>query len=654
MPLLATIQGPLAPWLIAGAIAAILPLAAHLRAKRPTLRIAFPAARFLAPTPTLASRLRTLKSPTLLTLRILALTLIALAFARPAWLDRQPLPTTGQGPVLIIDASASMQRLHHGRPLFDIAIERALNDLNNTDPTQPVGVILAGRQPSPLLPRRSLNHDALKAALAQAQPTLESADLDAAIALANNMPSPTGEPPATIHLYTDGNSITFSPVQRTTIPAPSHAPAITALYADQTFDTTGPITLSALLNRAAELGTLRLDLYDTRTKDLIPIYTTRATSDATLITFTIPPHPPGLYAAKLSAPASQSLGNQHWTLLQWPTPPTALLVTTNPAHPIAAALDGATNLATTTPDQLTQQLIQQLNTLPRLIVLNLTADLPPDALTALEEAHAAGAAILSLLPNQQLVDARLTPIAALGRDQPAARLTVGPLQPTPRWPSLNATLLDAWATLKSPVLEVSPAPGAITILTTTDTAAAGPSPALLLASDQRTAAFLIPTDTTTRLARSPLFPLLIRDLVTALAPPAVLPPDLQIGAPAPRPTTEGLLFTDAGDPHPATLPLASPAAPGLARLWTDLGEPALSRVWNINDSELADLDATPRLPLLDKENPPSEPVEAVFTAPADPLPLWPALLIAALAALALEAALTRRWSTLELAEGVQP
>ena len=83
--ILGPIAGLSAGWLAAGAAACAAPIAIHLLKKR-SRRIIFPPAALLAPNDARRDKGRRLQDVILLTLRLLALALLALAFDQPVWI----------------------------------------------------------------------------------------------------------------------------------------------------------------------------------------------------------------------------------------------------------------------------------------------------------------------------------------------------------------------------------------------------------------------------------------------------------------------------------------------------------------------------------------------------------------------------------------
>ncbi|MFL5383705.1 MAG: BatA domain-containing protein [Longimicrobiaceae bacterium] len=91
-------------FLLAGGLAALVPLALHLIRRRPPARAALPTARFLSPDPRTSVRVGRPTDLLLLALRMLLLVLAAAAFARPVW---RPA-ARGTARVVLLDRGAAM------------------------------------------------------------------------------------------------------------------------------------------------------------------------------------------------------------------------------------------------------------------------------------------------------------------------------------------------------------------------------------------------------------------------------------------------------------------------------------------------------------------------------------------------------------------
>lgn len=88
-------------FLLAGALAALVPLALHLVRRRPPVRAPLPTARFLSVDPRNAVRVSRPTDLPLLLLRMAMLVLLGLGLARPSWV---PAPA-GTAPVVLLDRS---------------------------------------------------------------------------------------------------------------------------------------------------------------------------------------------------------------------------------------------------------------------------------------------------------------------------------------------------------------------------------------------------------------------------------------------------------------------------------------------------------------------------------------------------------------------
>ncbi|MEO1129889.1 MAG: BatA and WFA domain-containing protein [Planctomycetota bacterium] len=193
MTLLAILTGLSFGWLVAGTLAMSLPIAAHLLTRSSGPRRVLPTVRFLQQAVAEHARRNRLRDILLLVLRCACILLLALMFDRPIWSAPSQQPTA-DATIIIVDASASMQRIHQGRTLYDTAVQRAMIRLADLDPSHLTGAIIAGSTPRPLLPRLSTNRNAITQALEASTPTLEHADLAAALTAAAALPLPSPQP----------------------------------------------------------------------------------------------------------------------------------------------------------------------------------------------------------------------------------------------------------------------------------------------------------------------------------------------------------------------------------------------------------------------------------------------------------------------------
>lgn len=112
-------------FLLAGALAMLVPLALHLIRRRPPFRAPLPTARFLVEDPRKAVRVSRPTDIPLLVLRMLLLLLLGLALSRPAWI---PAPD-GTSTVVLLDRGAAM------RDGWRAAVGEARRDLLAADGT---------------------------------------------------------------------------------------------------------------------------------------------------------------------------------------------------------------------------------------------------------------------------------------------------------------------------------------------------------------------------------------------------------------------------------------------------------------------------------------------------------------------------------------
>jgi hypothetical protein len=177
------------PLMLWGLAASSMPFVAHLLNRRAQQRITFPTIRFLQQAAASQSRLFRFRRWVLLALRCLAIAAIAAAFTRPMWsssLMAAPSSDSRVSLIIVIDASASAAQRPGGETLMAREIAAAQRLL--TDPAiQSANVIYAGAKPRPAFTDLVPNVDALSADVSRAQPTQERADLLAAVALASDM-----------------------------------------------------------------------------------------------------------------------------------------------------------------------------------------------------------------------------------------------------------------------------------------------------------------------------------------------------------------------------------------------------------------------------------------------------------------------------------
>ena len=168
----------LLPLYLAGVAAVAAPVLVHLRQRPSAQPYAFSTLRFLLATKLVSSRRRKLLRRLLLALRVAAILLLVLAFARP-WLGVAPEPAE-RATVLLVDVSASVR----GERAWADARRRAEAALEEAGPH--AAVIAMGRWPRVV---RGFGDEALTAAeaLASLEPTWESGDAETGLRRAGEL-----------------------------------------------------------------------------------------------------------------------------------------------------------------------------------------------------------------------------------------------------------------------------------------------------------------------------------------------------------------------------------------------------------------------------------------------------------------------------------
>ncbi len=172
------------PWMLAGALAALIPLLVHLFDRRRPRPQPFGAISFvLRSQRRTASRLK-LKRLLLYVLRTLIFLALPIALARPEW-RREASAHATHGPAataIVLDTSLSM-RWADGESLFDRARDQARDALKDLLPEEPATVMLCGDGPvppgAPTFDRRRL-----RAQIDEAQATYGAGDMSRCLELA--------------------------------------------------------------------------------------------------------------------------------------------------------------------------------------------------------------------------------------------------------------------------------------------------------------------------------------------------------------------------------------------------------------------------------------------------------------------------------------
>jgi hypothetical protein len=176
------------PALWVGLFAIGVPVLVHLMTRRTPVEIVFPTLRFLKNAKANQSRIHRIRHKILLLLRTLLIALILATFLRPVY-QQGTLAETAEGDsavaaIVILDASLSMGYQGGRLTPFSqgkVAASEILERLGSNDVAN---LILAKAQPIAIFQEPRGGVGQLQSELEKAQPSLERADLDAAVALA--------------------------------------------------------------------------------------------------------------------------------------------------------------------------------------------------------------------------------------------------------------------------------------------------------------------------------------------------------------------------------------------------------------------------------------------------------------------------------------
>ncbi len=196
------------PFLYLGLAAAALPVMLHLILRNRAETVYFGAMRFLAATSKKLLRRQRLKQILLLLLRVLALLLLGLVFARPLLVGEKLPALLGEEPralVLVIDASASMAANKH----LQAALNAARDLLRKTRSTDQVSVIVAADKIEVLAEK--VEPAQAEAVLTHVQQRHAYGNLREALLFADNMLAQTSLPRRQIYLLSDLQASGFAP-----------------------------------------------------------------------------------------------------------------------------------------------------------------------------------------------------------------------------------------------------------------------------------------------------------------------------------------------------------------------------------------------------------------------------------------------------------
>ncbi|MBL1216657.1 MAG: hypothetical protein D8M59_04100 [Planctomycetes bacterium] len=287
-----------APWLWLLGLAA-LPLLIHLLGGRARRTIVIPTARFFHQSRSEAANHARVRDWLLLLVRSAAVAAIVLAFAQPAWqVDRAaaagsgtvtqaarslplrlPMTSSGRHVIIILDASASMQRVSSGRSLFSEAQYQARQILGTLQaPADSAAVLIAGVRPRALLPDLTADFNALSERLDAAAPTWERADLRRAALYARRLLERDAATRSANATSVPNREIVFiSDMQANQWPTTGGGQALESWFADVNGYTTVSIRQVGL-----GISNENISIVDLTTEPIVPIAGQQVTVNVTL------------------------------------------------------------------------------------------------------------------------------------------------------------------------------------------------------------------------------------------------------------------------------------------------------------------------------------------------------------------------------------
>src|SRR5262245_39716372 len=197
----------LAPSLLLGLIAAVLPWIIHRIGRRRARPVRFAAMELLMRAEREVSARRKLRDVALLVARTALAAALPLAFARPFTEVRSDLPavtTHSQSAVIVLDDSASMRRrLRRDETPFDVARARARDIVEHLSPDSEVALVLASEGSTAPIAELSSDRARVSAALAAVNASARRADFAAALRRATQILTGSSRSDRLIYVLSD-------------------------------------------------------------------------------------------------------------------------------------------------------------------------------------------------------------------------------------------------------------------------------------------------------------------------------------------------------------------------------------------------------------------------------------------------------------------
>ncbi|MBX7255615.1 MAG: BatA and WFA domain-containing protein [Candidatus Hydrogenedentes bacterium] len=194
------------PALWAGALALFAPVLIHLLTRRTPRRLVFPTLRFIKAAQASQSSLFRIRHLLMLIVRTAFVLFLLLAFLKPVMHAGVTTPPELRGRsahVIVLDASLSMSFQASGNSPFAKAQSIAVRIAESLAPEDSANLIIAGGRPTPSFTAPASNPIYLKRDILSAKPTMERADVDAALAEAVNQLGQAPQPFKVLHIVSD-------------------------------------------------------------------------------------------------------------------------------------------------------------------------------------------------------------------------------------------------------------------------------------------------------------------------------------------------------------------------------------------------------------------------------------------------------------------
>lgn len=201
----------LSPLFLVGALAASLPILLHMLKREPEARVRFAAVRLLRRAPVEQARHRRLRELLLLLLRVTALVLMALAFARPFLASAE----TDPGTVTVIALDTSMSLSAPGS--FARAQQLARDALGRVPSSNPVGIV-AFSDSAQVMREPTVDRTEARAAIDRARAGFGGTSYRAALASASGLIGTHGTGRGVIVIVTDLQESGWDAAERVFVP----------------------------------------------------------------------------------------------------------------------------------------------------------------------------------------------------------------------------------------------------------------------------------------------------------------------------------------------------------------------------------------------------------------------------------------------------